>query len=81
MNLNVCCDILTVGSEADQSTDPSYLVSTIQAAGGVRDIFGHSLVPLVPMKHHLNATAYPCTVAGHVQSIMTTMYPMADGCF
>ncbi len=41
----------------------------VQAGGGVmvRGIFSwHTLGPLVPIKHHLNATAYLSIVADHV---------------
>ncbi len=65
--------------------DPSCLVSTVQAAGGgvmVRGIFSwHTLGPLVPIEHHLNATAYLSIVADHVHPFMTTVYPSSDGYF
>ncbi len=42
--------------------DPSCLVSMVQAAGGGVMVWGifswHTLSPLVPIEHHLNATAY-----------------------
>ncbi len=52
-----------------ESMDPSCLISMVQAGGGVmvRGIFSwHTLGPLVPIKHHLNATAYLSIVADHV---------------
>ncbi len=61
--------------------DPSCLVSTVQAGGGVMvwGIFSwHTLGPLVPIGHHLNATAYLSIVADHVHPFMTTVYPSSD---
>ncbi len=58
--------------------DPSCFVSTVQAAGGgvmVRGMFSwHTLGPLVPIEHNLNATAYLSIVADHLHSFMTTVY-------
>ncbi len=56
-----------------ESMDPSCLVSTVHA-GGVKvcGIFSwHTLGPLVPIEHRLNATAYLSIVADHVHSFMT----------
>jgi len=64
--------------------DPSCLVSTAQAAGGVMvwGIFAwHTLGPLVPTEHRLNATAYLSIVADHVHPFRTTVYPSSDGFF
>ncbi len=65
--------------------DPSCLVSTVQAGGGgvmVWGIFsGHTLGPLVPIKHRLNATVYLSIVADHVHPFMTTVHPSSDGYF
>ncbi len=41
---------------------------------GVGDIFWHTLGPLVPIKHRLNATVYLSIVADHVHPFMTTVY-------
>ncbi|XDV11899.1 hypothetical protein PO909_000694 [Leuciscus waleckii] len=41
----------------------------------------HTLGPLVPIGHRLNATAYLSIVSDHVHSFMTTMYPSSDGYF
>ncbi len=60
-----------------ESMDPSCLVSTVQAGGGVMvwGIFSwHTLGPLVPIEHRLNATAYLSIVADHVHLFMTTVY-------
>ncbi len=60
-----------------ESMDPSCLVSMVQAGGGVmvRGIFSwHTLGPLVPIEHRLNATAYLSIVADHVHPFMTTVY-------
>ncbi len=58
--------------------DPFCLVSTVQAGGGgvmVGGIFYcHTLSPLVPIEHCLNATAYLSIVADHVHPFMTTVY-------
>ncbi len=68
-----------------ESMDPSCLVLTVQAFGGgvmVWRIFSwHTLGPLVPIEHHLNATAYPSIVADHIHPFMTTVYPSSDGFF
>ncbi len=70
-----------------ESMDPSCLVSTVQAAGGgggvmVWGIFSwHTLGPLEPIEHHLNATAYLSIVADHVHPFMTTVYPSSDSYF
>ncbi len=65
--------------------DPSCLVSTVQAGGGGVMVWGifswHNFGPLVPIEHHLNATAYPSVVADHVHPFMTTVYPSSDGSF
>ncbi len=63
-----------------ESMDPSCLVSTVQAGGGgggvmVWGIFSwHTLGPLVPIEHRLNATAFLSIVADHVHLFMTTVY-------
>ncbi len=41
----------------------------------------HTLGPLVPIEHHLNATAYLSILADHVHPFMTTMYPSSEGHF
>ncbi len=68
--------------------DPSCLVSMVQAAGGggggviVWGIFSwHTLGPLVPIEHRLNATAYLSIVVDHVHPFMTTVYPSSDDYF
>ncbi len=66
-----------------ESMDPSCLVSTVQASGVmVWGIFSwHTLGPLVPIEHRLNATAYLSIVADHVHPFMTTVYPSSDATF
>ncbi len=53
-----------------ESMDPSFLVSTVQAGGGGVMVWGifswHTLGPLVPIEHSLNATVYMSIVADHV---------------
>ncbi len=41
----------------------------------------HTLGPLVPIEHPLNATAYLSIVADHVHPFMTTVYPSSDDHF
>ncbi len=63
---------------------PSCLVSTVHAARAVMvwGIFSwHTLGPLVPIEHCLNATAYLSIVADHVHAFMTTVHPSSDGYF
>ncbi len=65
--------------------DPSCLVSTAQAAGGGVMVWGifswHTLGPLVPIEHCLNATVYLSIVVDHVHPFTTTVYPSSDGYF
>ncbi len=68
-----------------ESMDPSCLVSTVQAGGGSLMVWGifswHTLGPLVPIEHRLNATAYLSIVADHVHPFMITVYPSSDDYF
>ncbi len=41
----------------------------------------HTLGPLVPIGHCLNAMAYLSIVSDHVHPFMATMYPSSDGYF
>jgi len=41
----------------------------------------HTLGPLVPIGHCLNATAYLSIVFDHVHPFMATIYPSSDGYF
>ncbi len=56
-----------IWSKDHESMDPSCLVSTVQAGCGVGMVWGifswHTLGPLVPIEHRLNATAYLSIVA------------------
>ncbi len=65
-----------------ESMDPSCLVSTVQVGGGGIMVWGifswHTLGPLVPIEHRLNATAYLSIVADHVHPFKTTVYPSSD---
>ncbi len=62
-----------------ESMDPPCLVSMVQAGGVGVMVWGifswHTLGPLVPIEHCLNATAYPSIVADYVHPFMTTVYP------
>ncbi len=55
------------------------------AGGGGVMVWGiyswHTLRPLVPIEHHLYATAYLSIVSDHVHPFMTTVYPSSDGYF
>ncbi len=57
----------------------------VQAGGGGVMVWGiffwHTLGPLIPIEHCLNATAYLSIVADHVHPFMTTVYPSSDGYF
>uniref|UniRef100_A0A9J8B744 Transposable element Tc1 transposase n=1 Tax=Cyprinus carpio carpio TaxID=630221 RepID=A0A9J8B744_CYPCA len=68
-----------------ESMDPSCLVSMVQAGAGGVMVWGmfswHTLGPLVPIEHRLNATVYLSIVSDHVHPIMTTVYPSSDGYF
>ncbi len=65
--------------------DSSCLVSSFQAGGGGVMVWGifswHTLGPLVPIEHRLNATVYLSIVADHVHPFMTTVYPSSGGYF
>jgi len=70
----------------NENMDPSCLVTTVQAGGGGVMVcdgahFWHTLGPLVPIGHLLNATAYLSIVSDHVHPFMVTMYPSSDGYF
>jgi len=66
----------------NKNMDPSCLVTIVQAAAGgvmVWEMFSwHTLGPLVPIGHRLNATAYLSIVSDHVHLFMATMYPSSD---
>ncbi len=58
-----------------ENMDPSCLVSTVQACGGVmvwRIFSWHTLGPLGTIEHRLNATAFLSIVADHVHPFMTS---------
>jgi len=64
---------------------PSCLVITVQARSVGVMVWGmfswHTLGPLVPIGHRLNATAYLRIVSDHIQPYTATMYPSSDGFF
>jgi len=65
--------------------DPLCLVTTVQAGGGgvmVRGMFSwHTLGPLMPTGHCLNATGYLSIVSDHFHPFTATMYPSSNGYF
>jgi len=65
--------------EQNENMDPSCLVTTVHASGGGVMVWGmfswHTLGPLVPIGHRLNATAYLSIVSDHVHPFMATMFP------
>uniref|UniRef100_A0AAY5L012 Transposase Tc1-like domain-containing protein n=1 Tax=Esox lucius TaxID=8010 RepID=A0AAY5L012_ESOLU len=69
----------------NENMDPSCLVTTVQAGGGGVMVWGmfswHTLGPLVPIGHRLDATAYLSIVSDHVHPSITTMCPSSDGYF
>jgi len=66
----------------NENIDPSCLVTTVQAAGGgVMEwvmYSWHTLGPVVPIGHHLNATAYLSIVS---DMSIHLWQPSSDGCF
>ncbi len=78
-------DKVRIWCKEHESMDPSCLVSTVQAGGGGVIVWGifswHTLGPLVPIEHCLNATAYLSIVADHVHPFMTTVSPSSDDYF
>ncbi len=81
-----CCDIQMVGSEfgvKNVKYGSNLPCPTVQADGGgvvgCGGIFSwHTLGPLVPIEHCLNATVYLSIVADHVHPFMTTVNPFSD---
>jgi len=71
-----------VESEFSENMDPSCLVTTVQAAAGGVMIWGmffwHTLGPIVPIGHRLNAMAYLSIVSDRVHPFMATMSPSSD---
>ncbi len=61
--------------------DPSCLVSTVQAGGGVMVWGIFSWLTYVPIEHCLNATSYLSIVVDHVHPFMTTVSPSPDDYF
>ncbi len=68
-----------------ESMDPSCLVTMDQVGSGGVMVWGifpwHTLGPLVPIEHCLNATAYLSIVADYVHPFMTTVYRSSYGYF
>ncbi len=74
-----------VGSEFGAKNMKAWIrpASKVQVGGGGVMVWGifswHTLGPLVPTEHRLNATAYLSVVADHVHPFMTTVYPSSNG--
>ncbi len=84
MSLDFCCDIqdgrVRIWRKEHESMDPSCLVSTVQAGGGVMvwGIFSwHTLGLLVPIELRLISTAY-LSIVDHVHPFRTTVYTSSD---
>ncbi len=85
MSLDFCSNIQMVGSEFSVKIMNVWihpaLSQRFRLGGGVMvsGIFSwQTLNPLVPIEHHLIATAYLSIVADHVHPFMTTVYPSSD---
>ncbi len=86
MSLDFCCNIQLVGSEFGVKNIKAWIHPALSqrfrlVVVGVMvwGIFSwHTLGPLVPIEHRLNATAYLSIVADHVHPFMTTVYPSSD---
>ncbi len=83
MSLDFCCNIQMVGLELGIKNMKAWihpaLSQLFRLVEGVMVwvIFSwHTLGPLVPIEHHLNATAYLSIVADDVLPFMTTVYPI-----
>ncbi len=78
-------DRVSIWCKEHENMDPSCLLSVVQAGGGGVMVWGifswHTLGPLVPIDHHLNATAYLSIVADHIHPFMITVYPSSDDYF
>ncbi len=89
MSLDFCCGIQMVGSEFGIKNMRAWIYPALsprfQAGGSGVMVWGifscHTLSPLVPIEHRLNATAYLSIVADHVHPFMTTVYPSSDDYF
>ncbi len=84
MSLEFCCDIQMVGSEFGIKNIKAWIHPALsQRFRLVVVVWGmfswHTLGPLVPIEHCLNATAYPSIVADRVLPFMTTVHPSSDG--
>ncbi len=72
-------DRVRIWRKEHESLDPSCLNGSGWWWCNVWGIFSwHTLSPLVPIEHRLNATAYLSIVADHVHPFMTTVYPSSD---
>jgi len=74
--------LMVIWRKQIENMNPSCLVTTVQTGGGGVMVWGmfswHTLGPLVPIRHRLNATADLSIVSDHVHPFM---YPSSDGYF
>jgi len=79
--------LVTLRGSTEQKCLGEEIVPRVVCAGwwwwcnGVCMFTWHTLGPLEPIGHGLNATAYPSIVSDHVHPFMATMYPSSDGYF
>ncbi len=70
MSLDFCCDIQMVGSEFGKKNKKAWIHPALSQRFRLVVVWGifswHTLDPLVPIEHRLNATAYLSIVADHV---------------
>ncbi len=89
MSFDFCCNIQMLASEFVVKNMKAWIHPALPqqfrllvVGVMVWGIFSwHTLGPLVPIEHPLNATAYLSIVADHVHPFMTTVYPSSDDHF
>ncbi len=78
MSLDFCWDIQMVGSEFGIKKMKAWIHPALSQRFRLVVVWGifswHTLSPLVPIEHRLNATVYLSIVADHVHPFMTTVY-------
>ncbi len=81
MSLDFCCNIQMIGLEFGVKNMKAWIIlPCLKGSGcwwwcnGVGIFSWHTLGPLVPIVHRLNATDYLSIIADHVHPFMTTVY-------